>query len=473
MSRSGLFKYHVQIFIIMSYLVVTSRCPISHENIGGNETVKKNVGGVATALRRAMKQEGGTWVCWGDGNLDQKYPVEDFEGYKIVRVFMTARERRGFYDDYANGTLWPLFHYFRGRMKLTPTGFDHYKRINEKFTDAILKHVNPGEKIWIHDYQLTLIPRMLRDSGVGNFIIFTWHIPWVASEFFSTLPKAAQLVDGMIASDMITFHTDLYKKNFEESCETLLGDRNLTSGKLFTFSLGIDTGYYGGTSQSKSTIELKNNRKLIFSIDRLDYTKGLSNRAQAIETLLKKHPEDARKFNYVMIVTPSRTSVSEYVNMKKDLEMTVGRINGMHSDLSWQPIIYLYRRVTDKQLINYYKSADVGLITPLIDGLNLVSKEFVAATTHGVLILSQFAGASFSLPMALRVNPNDIEEVAEEIHEAMHMDEEEIMTRLASMKSSVTSRDLSWWLREIKNTAEKRELELKESSDELRHFDGI
>lgn len=455
----------------MSYLVVTSRCPISHENVGGNETIKKNVGGVATALRRAVKQEGGTWVCWGDGNLDYKYPEEDFEGYKIVRVFMTPRERKGFYDDYANGTLWPLFHYFRERMKLTPTGYSYYRTINEKFAEAIARHVKPGQKIWIHDYQLALVPRMLRDAGLENFITFTWHIPWVASEFFSTLPHARDIVDGISSSDLVTFHTNLYRKNFHESCQTLLGDRKDISDKLYTFSLGIDTEYYSSSRASRPNIELKNNRKLIFSIDRLDYTKGLVNRALAIEALLKKYPGDARRFNYVMIVTPSRTSVSEYMSMKKDLEMTVGRINGVYSDLSWQPIIYMYRRVTDKQLISYYRSADVGLITPLIDGLNLVSKEFVAASSHGVLVLSQFAGSIYSLPHALKVNPNDIEEVADRIHEAMHMPDDEVMSRLQRMKESVLERDLNWWLESIKSVALNREIELKEESDELRNIE--
>lgn len=457
----------------MSYLVVTSRCPISHENIGGNETVKRNVGGVVTALRRAMKQEGGTWVCWGDGNLDHKYPEEEYEGYKIVRVFMTPRERKGFYDDYANGTLWPLFHYFRDRMKTTTRGYEYYSRINEKFADAVARNTKPEDKIWVHDYQLSLVPKALRDRDLENFIIFTWHIPWVASEFYAILPHARDLLEGIIASDMITFHTDLYKKNFQESSDSLIGTDRGVNEKLFTFSLGIDTTYYGASHKTRQSIELKNNRKLIFSIDRLDYTKGLVNRVMAIEWLLKKYPEDARRFNYVMIVTPSRTSVNEYINMRKDLEMAVGRINGVYSDLSWQPIIYLYRRVTDKQLINYYRSADVGLITPLIDGLNLVSKEFVAATAGGVLVLSIFAGAAFALPDALKVNPNDAEEVADRIHEAMHMPEEEMMARLGNMKDSVNTRDLNWWLRQIKETAIEREAEMKQTFEQLHGVDRI
>lgn len=441
----------------MSYLIVTSRCPISHEKIGGNETVKKNVGGVATALSRAMKQEGGTWICWGDGNMDHKYPEENYDGYKIVRIFMTSKERKGFYDDYANGTLWPLFHYFRDRMKLTSTGQSYYSLINERFAEAVRKNVKPGQRIWIHDYQLALVPKMIRDRGVDNPIIMTWHIPWVASEFYATLPEAKLMLEGITAADMITFHTDLYRKNFLESCENLLGKGSEIAPKLFTFSLGIDAPYYSENNSNRHNIELKNNRKLILSIDRLDYTKGLVNRALAIEKLIKKHPGDARKFTYVMIVTPSRTSVTEYMNMKKDLEMTVGRINGTYSDLTWQPIIYLYRKVTDRQLMNYYRSADVALITPLIDGLNLVSKEFVAATKDGVLILSRFAGSSFSLSAALKVNPNDLNEVADKIHEALHMPESEIKFRLESMKENVIKRDINWWLSEISSTADRLE----------------
>lgn len=452
----------------MSYLIVTSRCPISHESVAGRETVRINVGGVATALRRAMKQEGGTWVCWGDGGLDRNYPVEEYEGYKIVRVFMTSKERRGFYDDYANGKLWPLFHYFRGKMKNSPTGFSYYEQINERFADAVEREVKEDQVLWIHDYQLTLLPKLLRNSGLENFIIFTWHIPWVASEFFSTLPHAKDLLESITSSDMITFHTDLYKKNFKESCESILP--NSSGGlraKLFTFSLGIDTSYYSPNGNIRKDIGLKNNRKLIFSIDRLDYTKGLSNRVMAIETLIRRFPQDAKNFTYVMIVTPSRSSVSEYRDMRKELEMHVGRINGMYADLSWQPIIYMYRKVTDKQLMRYYRSADVGLITPLIDGLNLVSKEFIAATRKGVLILSKFAGASYSLEDSLKINPYDINEIADNIHHALHMDENEIKSRVTGMKESVNSRDLYWWLDEIKDASQrliKQKSELVEST---------
>ncbi len=453
----------------MSYLIVTSRSPISHEKIGGNETVKKNVGGVVTALSRAMKQDGGTWVCWGDGNLDGRYPEENYDGYRIVRVFMTSRERKGFYDDYANGTLWPLFHYFRDRMKLTSSGMNYYRQINEKYADVVARNVKAGQRIWIHDYQLALLPKMLRERGIENQILMTWHIPWVAGEFYATLPEAKELLEGIIASDMITFHTELYKKNFLESCESLLGKKDEVEGKLFTFSLGIDTSYYSGNPANRQNIELKNNRKLILSIDRLDYTKGLVNRALAIENLVRRYPDDARKFTYVMIVTPSRTSVAEYINMKRDLEMTVGRINGSYSDLTWQPILYLYRRVTDRQLMNYYRSANVALIAPLIDGLNLVSKEFVAATRNGVLILSRFAGASFSLGAALKVNPYDLNEVADKLHDALHMNESEIKFRLESMKENVMKRDINWWLSEISSTADMLERKLNGSGESIRN----
>lgn len=444
----------------MSYLVVTSRCPISHEIKNGKETVRKNIGGVATALNRAMKQEGGTWVCWGDGNLDRNYPVEEFEGYRIVRVFMTQKEKKGFYDDYANGTLWPLFHYFRDRMKNTTKGFNHYVEMNERFAETVERYSEPDNIIWIHDYQLTLIPAMLRNMGVDNFIIFTWHIPWVASEFYSTLPHAKEILEGIESSDMITFHTDLYRKNFLESSESLSVDHLKFHSKLYTFSLGIDTSYYTPENKGKDTGQLKHKRKIIFSVDRLDYTKGLTNRVLAIEALIKKYPEDLKQFSYVMVVTPSRSSVSEYIKMRRDLEMTVGRINGMHSDLSWQPIIYMYRKVSDDDLMKYYRSADVGLITPLIDGLNLVSKEFVSATTRGVLILSRFAGSAYSLDDALKVNPYDVDEVADNIHYAMNMEENELLSRVNGLKDTVMAYDLNWWLNEIKLTASQKMQEM-------------
>lgn len=439
----------------MTYLIVTSRCPISHEKTHNKEVVRKNVGGVASALKLLMEKEGGVWVCWGDGKLDHEYSVEDMGKYKIVRVMMNPREKKGFYDQYANGTLWPLFHYFRERIKFTRDGFRHYKTINERFKDTILKYLEPGMKIWIHDYQLTLLPGMLRKGGARNFILFTWHIPWVASEFFSILPEAEEIMNSMTKSNMLTFHTPLYTSNFKESAHKILGRPLDGNNKLFSISLGIDDAYYRKRKSGNLKLKSLEGMKMIFSIDRLDYTKGLINRVLAIENMLDRFPEYSGKFVYVMIVTPSRTSVSEYQSLKRELEMTIGRVNGAYGNISWAPIIYMYRKVTDRTLMSYYSNADIALITPLMDGLNLVSKEYVAVTETGSLIISQFAGASYDLRAgALVINPYNIPEMADAILYSLNMSKEETLRRLALMKENVHGRNLDWWLKEIEETAE-------------------
>ncbi|KAA8922858.1 trehalose-6-phosphate synthase [Thermoplasma sp.] len=434
----------------MKYIVVSSRCPFSHDRVAGKEVIKENVGGVATALRRAMEKYGGTWICWGDGKLDGKYLDEDVGKYRIRRVMLSVPEKRGYYDLYSNRTLWPLFHYFRERVKYTDNGYEIYRRVNEKFASVIMQSLSKDDTIWIHDYQLSLIPKMLRDQGVSNRIIFTWHIPWVSREMFETLPESRDIIDSLSRSDFITFHTETYRKNFLD-----LLDSN-SRVKSLVVPLGIDYRYFSRTKGTEIRSYALMDRKIIFSIDRLDYTKGLVNRALAIEELLRRHPDLVGKFVYVMIVTPSRTTVSDYVVMKRELEMHIGRINGEFGSISWMPILYMYRKISDRMLISYYKNADIALITPLIDGLNLVSKEFVAASERGILILSRFAGASNCLDGAVVVNPNSLGEVAEAIYNAMNMGQDEIQERLKRMKMEVSRRDTDWWIKRINALAMRK-----------------
>ncbi|MDS0256735.1 trehalose-6-phosphate synthase [Thermoplasmatales archaeon AK] len=431
----------------MAYVVATSRSPLSHDLLGGSEKVRKNVGGVAVALEKAMRSFGGIWVCWGDGSMDYKYPEENLNGYALVRIFLTQKERHGFYDDYSNGTLWPLFHYFRDRIRHTRSGFRYYYEVNRKFAEKIAEVSGRDSRIWVHDYQLSMVPKLLREEGYRGKIVFTWHIPWVAREFFSILPESGHLLESLNSCDLITFHTEDYVRNFRESVTGILREKVIPRTK--SIPLGIDVNYYSRKSHDEMVERPFENQKMIFSVDRLDYTKGLINRVYAVEELLRKHPDLRRRFVYVMVVNPSRTTVAEYAEMKRELEMVIGRVNGQHSDLRWRPIIYIYRKISDASLMRYYRQADVALITPLIDGLNLVAKEFVAASDHGVLVLSSFAGAARELGGALTVNPNDIEDVAEALFQAIQMPEEEIRSRLQQLKMTVKKHNLAWWIRAV------------------------
>ncbi len=429
----------------MKYLVVTSRGPFSHEKKGKNEVIENNVGGVATALKMLLSKNGGVWVCWGNGMLDSNYRSENFSNYTIKRVILNQREKKKFYDEYSNSTLWPVFHYFRDRTTFYSDAFKYYLEVNRKFAREILENIDNDTIIWIHDYQLAMIPGLLRDNGVKNKIIFTWHIPWVSPEFFSIIPESFDIIKSISDSDYITFHIDSYRENFLRSQKYILGSS--TPAKVYSIPLGIDTKFF--SPKNGKRINMIKNTKIIFSIDRLDYTKGLTLRALAIENLLNEHPELLKKFVYIMNVTPSRTTVSEYISMKKDLEMTVGRVNGRFGTIDWRPIIYMYRKIRDKTLLSYYKSADIALITPLIDGLNLVSKEFVATTENGILIISKFAGASRELNAAIKVNPYNIKETACAILKALNMNDDEKNDMVSKLKKTVIKRDIRWWYKRI------------------------
>ena len=442
----------------MKYIIATSRGPISHDRIGEKSIVRSNVGGVARALSSVMTEKGGTWICWGDGHLDEKYPEENYSGYKISRIFLNKNEKLGFYDNYSNSVLWPLFHYFRDKIYFAQHSYDLYKEVNRKFASAIAKETQPGDRIWIHDYQLALVPKMIKDLGLKNFVIFSWHIPWVASEFFSILPESTYFLESVNSADLITFHTSGYAQNYETACENILNVNPSNKKKVMAVPLGVDFKYYSHEPVKRNVWQDKKT-KLIFSIDRLDYTKGLSNKVRAIEALLRKHPDTRKQFTYVMIVTPSRYSVSEYQDMRREIEMLVGRINGLYSDLYWYPIIYMYRRIPQELLLQYYRSADITLITPLIDGLNLVCKEFASATKKGMVILSEFAGAAIDLHGSLIVNPYDIDSTADAIYKALTMSEEEKSNHLREMKKNVRTKDIHWWLSKILSRSDRLDRE--------------
>ena len=442
----------------MSYIIVTSRSPYSYDRVRGKINRRLNIGGVAIVLNDLITQEGGSWVCWGDGTADQDYQEEDNGKFRIFRVILSVPERRGFYDEYSNSTLWPLFHYFREKIQHDQKYFRMYSRVNSLFAESIKKAIRSADEvIWIHDYQLSLVPGFLRGLGVTNPIVFTWHIPWVSREFYSILPERNQLLQSIASADSITFHTKEYRTNFRDSYEALIGDPKNLDKKLHYYPLGIDYKAYEDIERFRKLPKPMERLKIIFSIDRLDYTKGLIARVKAIETLLRTNPELSQKFMYLMIVTPSRTNVGQYMELKNELEMNIGRINGEYGRIGWYPITYIYRKVSQKTLINYYKWADIALITPLIDGLNLVCKEFVAASTKGLLILSEFAGSSEDLKEAVKVNPNSIEDLSSTLFKALSMPESEIMERLSLLKERVKRRDIEWWAKKVTDTVKRKE----------------
>jgi trehalose 6-phosphate synthase/phosphatase len=433
-------------------LIVTSRAPFSYRSQGEKDIKVPNVGGVATALNRVLKKYGGTWVCWGDSRNDGEHREEEVGGYTIRRIYLTATEKLGFYNNYSNRVLWPLFHYFRNNIQMDATGFKYYYIVNEKFSKAIMEKIDSKTTIWVHDYQLMMIPSILRNMGVHNNIIFSWHIPWVSPEFFSIIPEGKFLARSVSKANLVTFHTRLYEKNFRSTLE--YNNIKLVSHlKTLSVPLGIDTKIYTPLTGKHGLHHVKR-VPIIFSIDRMDYTKGLIQRVKAIDKVLSSRSDLSGKFVYLMNVTPSRAGIPEYDEIKNRLEMEIGRVNGLYSTSTWIPIVYMYHKIPFKSLLNLYSSGDIALITPLVDGLNLVSKEFVATTRKGILILSKFAGAADGLKGALIVNPNNINEIASSIVRALEMSSEERRLRLEKMKKYVVSRNSNWWYRRIINAAE-------------------
>ncbi len=316
-------------------MVVTNRSPFSY--IMNEKTKHQNSGGVATAIDSMLRSNGGKWICWGDGKYDDMHPVEDVSGYRVIRIFLTKPEVLGFYINYSNRVLWPLFHYFRNNIAFNTGGFKYYYSVNQKFAEKIKENITDNTVIWIHDYQLMMVPGILRKLGVKNKIIFTWHIPWVSPEFFNILPESDILLNSLAKSDLITFHINKYRLNFRGSLVNLKAENRTI--KTAVFPLGIDNKRYRQNNYINGTQKLR----IIFSIDRMDYTKGLLQRVRAIENLMRIRHDLHGKFIYLMHVTPSRAGIPEYIEMKKVLEMEIGRINGIYSTSSWIPIIYMYR----------------------------------------------------------------------------------------------------------------------------------
>lgn len=369
-----------------------------------------------------------------------------------------------FYEGFSNDTIWPIFHYF-----LQYANFDHnlyqaYVEANKLFCDAIVEVAEDGDTIWIHDYQLLLLPRMVRkllpNAGIGFF----QHIPFPSYEVFRMMPWRKRILRGMLGADLIGFHTYDDMRHFLSSVSRLVGIPN-SSGRIETgnriievdsFPMGIDYHKYAVAAASPKTIdqEIKfrsslGNQKLIVSIDRLDYSKGLPRRLRAFEMFLKKYPEFEQKVSIIMIVVPSRDNVGKYKALKEEVDLLVGRINGNFGMLNWTPIHYFYRSFDLESLSAFYRMAHVALVTPMRDGMNLVCKEYIASKLDktGVLILSEMAGASKELSDAILINPNNTEQVVEAIYKALTMPEEEQIMHISIMQDTLKRYNIHHWVK--------------------------
>jgi trehalose 6-phosphate synthase/phosphatase len=456
-------------------LIVSNRLPESIVKRKGNLSFRPSVGGLATGLSAVYQSKNSLWLGWAGVNLnkfeeeEKKEILEKLASKKLSPVFLSEHDVKDYYYGFCNGTIWPLFHYFPAYTLYNRKFWRAYNRVNEAFCSAVVKIAEPDDTIWIHDYHLMLLPKLIREKLPDATIGFFLHIPFPAFEIFYLLPWRKEVVKGLLGADLIGFHTYDYVRYFFNSVRRILGYES-TLGQIIldnrlvrveTFPMGIDYEKFAriGTepkvqAETNKIRKKVGERKIILSIDRLDYSKGIPQRLEAFDTFLTNYPEYREKVTLIMVAVPSRIEVERYVALKKQVDELVGRINGTHGTIGWMPIWYLYRFLPFETLVSLYRIADVALVTPLRDGMNLISKEFIATKTDnegGVLILSEMAGAAKELGEAIIVNPNNKEEVAEALRDALNMPKEEQIERNKMMQRRLRRYDVTHWVDEFMN----------------------
>jgi trehalose 6-phosphate synthase/phosphatase len=451
-----------------SLLIVSNRLPVTVKLERGEVTIARSVGGLATGLRGPHEQGDSLWIGWpGDvSRFDaaQRARLDaSLAELRVVPIYLTQTEIDRHYERFSNGVIWPLFHYLTDKVQRDAwQNWKVYASVNQRFAEVVASQYRPGDLVWVHDYQLSLVPRLVRrlvpDARIGFFL----HIPFPSSEVFRILPWRAEILEGMLGSDLIGFHTYPYLTHFRRALLHVLRleveDGKLQYGerevRLGVFPMGIDSAEFRRLAEEEAvqtelaSIKAKSgDRRLIVGVDRLDHSKGLTHRLLAIERLFEREPSLRRKVRLIQVVVPSRTRVDAYAALRRELDEIVGRINGAYGTVNSVPIHYLYRSMSKRELVALYRAADVMLVTPLRDGMNLVAKEFVATRVDddGVLVLSEFAGAASELVESLQVNPYDLDRVALSIKEALAMPGEERQARMRALRRRVHENDSYRW----------------------------
>lgn len=450
-------------------IIVSNRLPVKvQKDNKGELQYKPSEGGLATGLGSIYKEGDNVWVGWPglyfQDEDNKKEATDRLKDENMWPVFLTENEIKLYYEGFSNETLWPTFHYFNQYALYKKSYWLEYQKVNQKFCDEVVAVANPDDTIWVHDYQLMLLPDMIRqklpDASIGFFL----HIPFPSFEVFRLLPWRRELLDGVLGSDLIGFHTYDDMRHFLSSVSRInfIGNhhgqimRDRRTIVVDSFPIGIDYDKYAASAASPTTLsrEVKfrtslGDQKLMLSIDRLDYSKGIPARLQIFDIFLSKHPEYQGKVSLLMIVVPSRDNVEKYKHLKEEVDLLVGRINGKYGSMNWTPIHYFYRSFPLEDLSAFYRMADVALVTPMRDGMNLVCKEFIASKLdkHGVLILSEMAGASKELSEAIIVNPNDKHQVVDAIYEALTMPEEEQEVHMNYMQDTLRKFSIHHWVK--------------------------
>jgi trehalose 6-phosphate synthase len=455
-------------------IVVSNRLPFAFtRGAGGRWRAEAGSGGLVTALLPVLRHRGGTWIGWPGA----PGPARDFSaalaaagreaGYKLVAVPLGAAEVRDFYQGFSNEVIWPLFHDLASMCNFDAAYWRTYCEVNRKYAKAVRRRAAPGDFIWVHDYHLMNLAAELRRYAIRSRLAFFLHIPFPAPDMFLKLPWRAPLLDALLEFDLIGFQTARDRRNFL-ACAQALG-REVRPERTGHFPISIDYNAFmrraaagDVAAKARELHQLLPKRKLVLGVDRLDYTKGIALRLRAFQDLLLRYPDMRARVSLIQVVVPSREDIPQYREMKTEIEQLVSRINGAFARPGgWVPVWYEYRSLSRLELLAYYRAADIALITPLKDGMNLVAKEYCACSIEEdcVLILSEFAGAAAQLAAgALLVNPFDLQGVAEAIRVAYAMPAEERAARMRRMRRSIRGEDVFWWVDSFLRAAIARDL---------------
>ena len=448
-------------------IIISNRLPITINKKENAFFYSPSAGGLATGLNSLDESWNKIWIGWPGEEVskekDQERVRKDLTKDNLVPVFLNQKEITEYYEGFSNKTIWPHFHYFTQYTEYDEERWEVYQEVNKKFAEVTIDVLEEDDLVWVHDYQLMLVPALIREAFPKISIGFFLHIPFPSYEIFRILPWRKEILEGVLGADQVGFHTFGYMRHFLSASYRITGYEH-NFGKLAVgnrlvnvdvFPMGIDYEKFAfpvqdfyrddGTFLIK---QLAKHSKIVVSIDRLDYTKGIPQRIQVFSKFLKEHPEYQRKVTLVLIVVPSRANVDQYQELKNRVDTLVGEINGTFGTFDWMPILYFYRSLDFSELTTLYQVSDIAMITPLRDGMNLVAKEYIASkevSKKGVLILSEMAGSASELTEALIVNPQDMDDMVHALKQALEMNEKEQWWRLETLQERIKRYDVKKW----------------------------
>lgn len=468
----------------MKLYIISNRLPVKAVHRDGAYLFTRSEGGLATGLHALHTRYEKHWIGWPGVDVetdeDRRSIREELAKMNFHPIFLTPEQIANYYEGYSNSTIWPLCHYFFAFTRYRKDFWEAYRKVNALFCEEILRRIEPDDIVWVQDYQLMLLPGLLREHRPALRIGYFHHIPFPSYELFRILPERAEILRGVLGADLVAFHTHDYMRHFIGTAErvlhidfrldeTQIGNRCV---RVDALPMGIDYAAFHGISSNAGaqpliakTREQFGDRKLILSVDRLDYSKGILHRLRGFGSFLERYPEYRGQATLAMVIVPSRDRVNSYADLKTEIDKEIGAINGRYSTMEWTPVRYFYHGFSFEELAAMYYVADVALVTPLRDGMNLVAKEYVAVKNDnpGVLILSEMAGAAVELADALPINPNDTEQIAAAIHRALTMPVEEQLRRIERMQAVVSTQTVNKWAADF----------MKELADVCRHNEAV